>query len=1250
VALQGGAADVHLLLEEGAAEAQKGRKPQAYAKYREALKVDPANSEALSWVEDYLRQKRMFADLRDVLLAASRVPTVSSETRKAQLRDVAGMCESQLRDIDTAIAAWKQLCQIDRGDEQARDQLRRLLERSAKWDDLAMVLEQDAMSVPDTEQKIAIEKKLATLHEAKRKDPVAAAEAWTRIAAHSPEDETVVNTAVKLYEKGERLDLAAQAIADNVAGFTEKNARATLLQKLGDLRNKLNDPGAAGDAFAEAAELVGQAKVWEQAEKAYVTANRMTDAANAVEQRAELADGKQQAALLAQSAEMLNKAGDGPGAIQRLERAAEIDPTSDAYVQALEEQYRGAGRLPDLVQLLLARAEKLNDKARRVAARRMAAEVQRSLGDNEGARESLLLVLSDGDDEGALALLVEDAAQRGDHQECVEFLRKLGAITKSPADKLAHGLREASILAEGLDDIEGAVERYEGILKTLDPQSRTALAAIADLEERRGNPQGAANALEREVLLASGEEKVELAQRLAQLYEARIADPRGAIRALEIVHAADQEDFDAIGRLERLCAEVEDWPRVSHFLQILIEVEGDEEEASRMSRRLADIFFEKLGRGDEALAALDKIAETGDEPCRRAYVDLGDRLGWKGLVASKLVSWNESATGPARNEALRGAFDRFMEVDRNADAARVAMELARSRGADRTLAERLEQLAITLKDLDALGVAHDLLAKDVSGASRAAEMVRQAEVQIAAGVPAPEAIQHGEGALTSVPPGEAEPLLARLAALAPGAAQVIDVYERQIARCRLPADRLAALARGAQVAAERGVNDRARSFFELALSAGVQEDTLGALEAAATAGDERAGGSGLRRILAEALAGGGQGSRDGGRTKSALLRRAATIAHRALGDVDRAFKWLGDALVTHVDDASLDALETLGRELGDLPRVEATLSRALEEVFDGPLVRKLLQRRARLRRDAIGDKKGASVDFKKLHDLSPSDLDVMNELSNLLTDLGDHRGMIQLYEDQILRGRDPSIRAELARKVARLWEEELGDAREAADAWRRVLRMKAGDQEATQGLERAKTGKLKRPPPRPVMPSTPPAGPAPAVASAPPVAVAPPAAWAPSVDAEATPLAPGAELAAAAALAPPPMVAAPPAYVQALPEAQPPAYDAYAQQQAYAQHYAQQQAAQQPPAYDPYAQQQPAQPAYADPYQQQAYEQHYAQQQPAQPAYADPYAQQQAYAQHYAQQQPPAVVPPAAVPQQVADGDLEEAELVEDES
>jgi hypothetical protein len=174
---------------------------------------------------------------------------------------------------------------------------------------------------------------------------------------------------------------------------------------------------------------------------------------------------------------------------------------------------------------------------------------------------------------------------------------------------------------------------------------------------------------------------------------------------------------------------------------------------------------------------------------------------------------------------------------------------------------------------------------------------------------------------------------------------------------------------------------------------------------------------------------------------------------------------LGDALIAHVESQSLDALEELSEEIKDPKRAEETLTRALAEVFDGPLVRQLLARRAKIRREKLSDKAGAASDLRKLHDLSPSDQAIMDDLSALLVELGDYRSMVQVYEDQLLRGKDTNARSELARKVARMWEEQLEDPREAADAWRRVLRMKAGDVEATAGLERAKSTMLKKPDP-----------------------------------------------------------------------------------------------------------------------------------------------------------------------------------------
>ncbi|HEY8943015.1 MAG TPA: hypothetical protein VIM73_02085, partial [Polyangiaceae bacterium] len=1047
------------LIEIAQALARKAKKNEAAAKYREALALDPDNVDAIAFLEGYFRQSRKFVELRDMLLGAARSEEADADQRRAWFKEVATVCESQLRDPASAIEALREAVSLDSEDESARNQLKRLLEKSGQWDALAEVLTQEAEQTGDVEARILLERALAKLHEQRRKDPIATGETWARIASLAPDDEEAIWTAVGHFEKGERSDLAARVIADNLASVSDDATRASLLEKLGELRLGLGEYLGAGEAYAEGASLVKSEPLWGAAEKAFVEAEAWDQAAAAVDERAQLVESNpEKAALYAAEADYLSRAGDESSAVLRLEQAADLDPEHEDYAKRLEESYQQAGRAEDLASFLLKRADNISGRALRVGLRKRAANMQRDdLGDPEGARNTLLALLEDGDEPEALSWLADDAEQNGDPESAVGYLARLVQVTAEPAEKIEVALREAALLADGLQDDEGALSRYKRILRDLDPNHVGVLERIADLEERLDNPRATAEALEKRLsLLEAGEDKLATAERLARLYEGPLDDPKAAIRVLDVVRELEPENFDAVQRLAELCERVEDWPRVADLLATLIEVEGDEEEVSRMTRRLAEILHEKVGKGDEALAALMNVGDLGDTPCREEYVRLGDELGWKGVVASKLVEWYADAPiGPERNDALRGAFDRFLAVGRDADAASVAKELARTRGADVELAHKLEGIAVKLRDLDALGVAHDLIAQELRGMPRAEELVRQAEVLSEAGVEPTEAVQHGEQALSSVPPSEVSPLLERLAKLATGAQAVIDIYERQVTRCKAPSDRLAALARAAQVAAEHQTFDRARQFLDVALGGNIQEQTLEALESAARTSDRELGGDRLRRTLAEALSAGGQGSRDGGRTRSALLGRAAQIAHTDLRDTPQAFAWLGDAIVAHVDEERLDALEALAEEIGEPRRAESVLSRALEEVFDGPLVRKLLARRAALRRGKLSDAVGAAADLKRLHDLSPSDTAVMEQLSGLYTELEDYRGMVQLYEDQILRGKDPATRAELARKVARLWEDELDDARESADAWRRVLRMKPGDPEATEGLERA---------------------------------------------------------------------------------------------------------------------------------------------------------------------------------------------------
>ncbi len=687
----------------------KGKKQEAFAKYKEVLETDAAHPEALAWVEDYLRTKRDYGQLRDVLLASVRQMGSMSDAslggRKDRLREVAGLCEGNLRDIDGAIGAWKQLLALDRSDEAARAALTRLLEKSQRWDDLASLLEQEATSESDPETKIGLEKKLANLQETKRKDFVAAAEAWARIAQLTPDDAQAVGTAARLFEKADRADLAAQVLADGTPALEDPVAKGNLLEHLAELRDQLNDVAGAGDAYADAAEALKSQKLWESAERCFTSVERWERAANAAVQRALLAgDPKAQAQHYARAADLSLKLGDREIALERLEQAADLDPIADEYASALVDRYTADEAWQKLVVHLSNRGDRLTDRAKRVLLRTQAATLYTTrLGDKEGAREQWLKVLEDGDDREALEKLIDYAVEREDHTEAATLLRRLGYIAVDKADKARVALREAELLAEGVGDIDTAISRYESILAELDPTCRPALQAIADLQEARENLASAADALERELkLVADPVERGQIAARLARLYE-QLDDPRSAIRALEIVRKADLEDFDALTRLCDLCERTEQWDRVAELLAHRIEVEADEIEAGAMTKKLAGILADKLDRGDEALATLTELADQGDADVRGAYVELGDRLGWKGIVAQKLVEWwFEAKHGAERTAQLRGAFERFVEVGRDQDAARVAIEIVRSKGETRPLAERLETLAVKTADHDAL--------------------------------------------------------------------------------------------------------------------------------------------------------------------------------------------------------------------------------------------------------------------------------------------------------------------------------------------------------------------------------------------------------------------------------------------------------------------------------------------------------------------------------------------------------------------
>lgn len=1067
-------------------------KRAALAKYQEILTLDPEQPEALTFVEDALRGGKQWKELRDVLLAAARASSGNVETRKSRLREAANLSETNLKDVDGAIAAYKQLLSLDRSDDTARAALHRLLEKTQHWDDLAALLEQEAMAAGDIEEQISIEKKLAEVHETKRGDKKEAADALLRVVQHAPKDEVALQRAIHLLVEVGDLQKAASSL-DDALGFLDAGpSKGTLLLRLGELREALKDIVGASEAFAEAGEILHDAEVWRRAEDAAVRVERWENAAVAVGRRGDLEkDAKGQAKLRAVEAQYLLKSGDGSSAVVRLEQAVELAPDDDDLAARLESLYEQEGRLEDLGAFLVRRAEGASEQAKALSLFRRAAQFRREqLRDVDGARELLERIVERTEDPDALSMLADDAVARDDAQVAIGYLARMEKLAETKADKTRVALRQASLLADAIGDVDQAVSRYRAVLDQLDENCREALQAIADLEEARDRYPEAADALERDLELAAhGEEKANIARRLGEIYVDHTHELGKSLAAYETVVREDPDDFAALQKLRELSERGEKWPRVVELLDAQIEVEGDDEEIALLAGRKAEILADQLGRVEDALRGLALYTAQGSDAARAAALAIADRHAAHAQMGGQILAWARTTPGSDGQRLLGEAFDRFVRGAAVERALEIAPDLLRTpRGKDVKFLEDLEPLAITAKSGDLVLEIHDRRAAITSGPARAEELIRQAKVRISLGMSVDEALGHGEIGLGAVPPSEAGVLVEQLAALAPNAMFAVELYERQIGRCKVPVDKLAAIVRAYKraidaVAASEGgapVEEKAKELVELALAVSGTDDPFDALWAAAAGVDETRGTTDLRRALVEAMRTSATGPRDGGRTRSAQLRRAALRMRDEIGDETRGFELLSQALVAHVDAGGLDAVEEAAGEDGR--RAESVLTRALEEVFDGPLVRQIIARRARIRQERLHDVDGALSDLKKLHELAPADTAVTERYGKLLTEANDYKGLIHLLEDQILRSKDQSVRADLARQIARLWEEKLGESREAADAWRRVLRLKTQDPEATAGLDRAKRNKLeftagKFPPQRPpAPPSVPPPG------------------------------------------------------------------------------------------------------------------------------------------------------------------------------
>lgn len=236
-------------------------------------------------------------------------------------------------------------------------------------------------------------------------------------------------------------------------------------------------------------------------------------------------DDAHRAALIIRRAQLLESRQQRPDqAAELYETALHLDPTAVVAVQALKRLYYGQRRWRDLIRTLEAEAQLATEPVLKASSLYRSARIHAELlGNRDDAIQALEQARSlRPGDPLILAELARhyEAGQR--LQALVETLEALTEATSDEAEKLTYTQRIARLYEEELRDVDQAIAWHEQAVE-LDPTSLSSLQALSLLYRIRGAwPKLVEMCLQEARYTTDAERRADAHARAAEIYETRL--------------------------------------------------------------------------------------------------------------------------------------------------------------------------------------------------------------------------------------------------------------------------------------------------------------------------------------------------------------------------------------------------------------------------------------------------------------------------------------------------------------------------------------------------------------------------------------------------------------------------------------------------------------------------------------------------------------------------------------------------------
>ncbi|RMG99750.1 MAG: tetratricopeptide repeat protein [Deltaproteobacteria bacterium] len=613
-------------------ERDLGSPEQAISAYKQVLEQDPGNRPALERLEELFLAEQRWEDLFEVYQKIADTAHTDEEMADCYQR-MAKIASDALDRPSDAIDLWARVLDLRGEDPLALDELARLYEAAGRWDELVEILERRVYVLEDPADKVGVYQTMGRVYAEHLDRERAALDAWLNALELDPTNPVTLEALEQIYETNQAWVELVDVLETTRGLGVETIGADRMLEvaaKIGRIQGEyLMQTEAAIEAWHEVLEHdPGNMEALEALENLYTQEARWGEAVQVLEKKvAALTDPEAKIEVLFQIAAIWeDQIGDKMQAAGAYMEILEIDPTNLRASEALEAIYRESEDWAALAELLITRAEVLEDRDAKVACLQSAAKVlEENLEDPDTAFQLLQLAFNeDYTNETTARELERLATETGKWSELLNEYNGLVQQIEDPMERCELWVKIGRWYAEHLQRPDYGIQALEKALE-LNPESVSALRELASFYRRGGDMQKLAETLARIVPLEQEpSEQASVLLELAQVQETGLGDAAAAIESYRRVLEVDPENMQALEALARLHEQLGEWNDLVAVLRRQAELTDDPDAALAIRKRIGEIQETSLADADAAIETYRDILAS--EPTDREALGALERL------------------------------------------------------------------------------------------------------------------------------------------------------------------------------------------------------------------------------------------------------------------------------------------------------------------------------------------------------------------------------------------------------------------------------------------------------------------------------------------------------------------------------------------------------------------------------------------------------------------------------------------------